>query len=211
MCIIFSIIRRVYWYLRVVSSSMFVGESSYVSFLRSSFFFVFTLSCILMFEGHLIKYVCRWEFACELFETLNFLYSFCLVFWEWDEWLSLRSSVSLSFPSLHSLTMWLHFMFDLSGSSLLFVLFISPSFSFFILIHHLGFTPCSCLTATRFGLDISYASFLRISLLVWFASSSHYWYYIHIGHPQVNDSRVFLYMLHFIHEGMGFWSLGIWA
>ena len=209
MCVVFSIIEYVCWYLMIILSSMFVGEGSYVSFLRSFFFFVFTLSCILMFEGHLIKYVCRWEFACELFETLNFLYSFCLVFWEWDEWLSLRSFMSLFFPSLHSLTMWLHFMLDLSGSSFLFMFFVSPSLSFLLLIHHFRFTPCSYLTVTHFRFDIFLASFLRISLSVWFASSSHYWYYIHIGHPQVHGSRAFLYMLHFIHEGMGFSSLGI--
>ena len=38
MCIVFFIIKHVYWYLRVTLSSMFVGESSYVSFLRSSLF-----------------------------------------------------------------------------------------------------------------------------------------------------------------------------
>ena len=54
MCIAFSVIECVYWYLRVILSSMFVGEGSYVSFLRSFFFFVFTLSCILMFGGHFI-------------------------------------------------------------------------------------------------------------------------------------------------------------
>ena len=52
------------------------------------------------------------------------------VFWKWNEWLSLKSSVLLSLPSLHSLLMWLHFMFDLSGSLLIFVLFALPSSSF---------------------------------------------------------------------------------
>ena len=113
MCIAFSIIECVYWYLRVILSSMFVVESSYVSFLRSSFS----------------------------------LYSLCHVFWKWDEW-PLRYSGSLSLPSLHSLLMWLHFMLDSSGSSLLFVFFASPSFSFLLLIHHPHLTPCPFLTAT---------------------------------------------------------------
>ena len=78
-------------------------------------------------------------------------------------------------------------------------------------IHLIRFPPCYFLTLTYSRFDISLASFLCISLLVWFASLSHYWYYIHIGHPQVHGSRAFLYMLHFIHEGMSFLSLGIWA
>ena len=48
MCIVFSIIERVYWYLMVILSSMFVDESSYVSFPISFFFFVFTLSHLLL-------------------------------------------------------------------------------------------------------------------------------------------------------------------
>ena len=99
--------------------------------------------CILMFEGHLIEYVCRWEFVCEPSEALHFLYSFFRVFWEWDEWLYLRSSVTLSFPSLHSLMMWLHFMLDLSKSSFIFVFFASPSFSFFAFDSSISFHPLS--------------------------------------------------------------------
>ena len=99
--------------------------------------------CILMFESHLIEYVCLWEFVCELSKALHFLYSFCRVFWEWGEWLSLRSSVSWSFPSFHSLTMWLNFMLDLSRSPLLFVFFVSPSFSFFAFESSISFHPLS--------------------------------------------------------------------
>ena len=101
--------------------------------------------CILMFKGHLVECVGWWEFVCELSETLNSMYSFCRIFWEWDEWPSLKSSRSLSLPSLRSLLMWLHSMFDMSWSLLLFVLFASPSFSFLLLIHHLRLTPCSFL------------------------------------------------------------------
>ena len=32
--------------------------------------------CMLMFRGHLIDYVCWWEFVCELSETFHSLYSF---------------------------------------------------------------------------------------------------------------------------------------
>ena len=63
--------------------------------------------------------------------------------------LSLRIFVSLSFPLSHSLMMWLHFMLDLSGSSLLFVFFASPSFSFLLLIHPFHLTPCHFLTTTH--------------------------------------------------------------
>ena len=87
MCIVFSIIERVYWYMRVILLSMVVIESSYVSFLTSSFL------CI----------------------------HFAISLWEWDEWPSPRYSGSLSFPSLYSLLMWLHFIFYLRWSSLFFV------------------------------------------------------------------------------------------
>ena len=50
MCIVFSIIERVYWYLRVILSSMFVVESSYVSFLRSSFL------CV-----HFVMFLWEWD------------------------------------------------------------------------------------------------------------------------------------------------------
>ena len=178
MSIVFSIIECVYWYLRVILSRMFVVESSYESFLGSSFL------CI----------------------------HFVIFLWEWDEWPSPRDSRSLSFSSLHSLLMWLHSMFDLSWSSLFFVysLFHYHSYHCFWFIPFAS-PPYSFLTLTYSKFDISLASFLRISLSVWFASSSHYWYYIYIGHPQVHDSRTFLYMLHFIHKGMGFLLLGIWA
>ena len=150
MCIVFSIIELVYWYLMVILSNMFVVETLYVSFLRFSFL------CI----------------------------HFVIFLWEWDEWPSPRSSRSLSFPSLHSLLMWLHSMFDLSWSSLFFV------YSLFCYhpCHCLWFIPfvsppCFFLTLTYFRFDISLASSLRISLSVRFSSLPHYSYHIHIGHP----------------------------
>ena len=104
------------------------------------------------------------------FRDPPFFVFFFHIFLAWDEWSSLWSFGSLSIPLLRSLLMWLHFMLDLSGSSLHFVLFVSPSFSFLLLIHHFRFTPCSYLTVTHFRFDIFLASFLRISLSVWFAS-----------------------------------------
>ena len=94
------------------------------------------------------------------------------------------------------------------------------SFLCYLLRHHpcfvfdsslLSYHCPSLLTLTYSKFDIALASLLRVSLSVLFTSLSHYWYYIHIGHLQVQGSRAFLYMLHFIHEGMGFSSLGIWA
>ena len=114
LCIVFSIIECVYWCLRATWLSMFVDESSYVSFSRPS---IFCILFVVYFESEMSD-------------------------------LSLRSSVSLSFPSLHSLMMWLHFMLDLSGSSLLFVFFASPSFSFLLWIHHPHLTLCHFLTTT---------------------------------------------------------------
>ena len=138
MCIVFSIIECVYWYLRVILLSMFVDESLYVSFPRPY------IICI----------------------------HFVIFLWEWDEWPSPRDSRSLSLPSLHSLLMWLHFMFDLSWSSLFFVY----SLFHYHPRHCLWFIPfasllCFFLTLTYSRFDISLASFLCISLSVWFASS----------------------------------------
>ena len=157
-----------------------------------------------MSEDHLIEYVCWWEFVCELSETLHSLYSLCRTFWEWDEWPSLRSFGSLPLPSLCPLVTWLHFTFDLSELLLHFMLFASLSSSFFISIHSLCFTSYSFLTATHFRFSTFFASLLHISLLVRFYLLLPHWYYIRIGHLQVHGSRDFLYMLHFIHEGMGF-------
>ena len=168
--------------------------------------------CILMFKGHLIEYVCWWEFVCELFETLRALYSFYCIFWERDEWLSLRSSGSLSLPSLRSLLMWLHSMFDLSWTLLLFMLFVSSSSTISLLIHHFHFTSYSFLTATHLGFDTLFASSLHIShyqfILLHLSPHRHH---IHVRHPQVYGSQDLLYMLHFIYKGMVFLSLGIWA
>ena len=166
--------------------------------------------CILMFKGHLVECVGWWEFVCELSETLNSMYSFCRIFWEWDEWPSLKSSRSLSLPSLRSLLMWLHSMFDSSWSLLLFVLFASPSFSFLLLIHHLHLTPCSflcwhisilvpfCIIITNLIINLI---FFIASLLL---SYSHW-------APLGPWLTIFSIHVTFHTWGHGFWSLGIWA
>ena len=62
--------------------------------------------------------------------------------------------------------MWLHFMFDLSGLLLLFVLFASSSSSLCFWLSY----PCSSLTTTYSQFDTSCASSLRISLSDHFSS-----------------------------------------
>ena len=134
--------------------------------------------CILIYEGHFIEYGCYWEFVCELSEILFFLYSlYHISLWEWDEWPSPRDSGSLSFPSLYSLLMWLHSIFDLRWSSLFFVyssfryhprhclwfiLFTSPPLFFsYIDLFLVQFFPCIILAY----LIISLICFI-ISLLI---------------------------------------------
>ena len=132
-------------------------------------------ACILISEGHFIEYDCWWEFVCELLRSFFLCIHFIISLWEWDEWPSPWSFGSLSFPSLHSLLMWLHSMFDLSWSSLFFVY----SLFHYITCHCLWFIPFasppySSLTLTYSKFDITFASFLLISLLDWFVSLSHY-------------------------------------
>ena len=63
-----------------------------------------------------------------------------------------------------------------------------------------------CWPISRF--DTFFPSSLHTSLSVWFSSLSRCCYHIHIGRPRVHGLRDFLYMLHFIHEGMGFFIIG---
>ena len=151
MCIVFFIIECVYWHPMVISSIMFVGESSYVSFPRS-FLFVFT-SSHLFFESEMSDPLLGALHHCPFH---HYIYCWC------DFTLCL---------------IWLghHFFFIYSlfryhpRHCFWFIPFVSP--------------PCYSLTPTYSRFDISLASFLHISLSVWFASLSHYWYFIHIGHP----------------------------
>ena len=61
---------------------------------------------------------------------------FCHMFWEWDEWPSLKSFKSLSIPSLYSLLTCPPFIFDLSRSSLVLIFYASSSSLFSLLTHH---------------------------------------------------------------------------
>ena len=179
MCIVFFIIECVYWYPMVILSSMFVSESSYVSFPRS-FLLVFTL-WHLFFKSEMSDLLLGALGHCHFHHCIQCWCDFipCLI---WVEH--------------HFFFVYLLFCYH-PHHCFWFISFASPSCSFLIV------------TYSRF--DISLASFLHILLSVWSISLSHYWYFIHIRHPQVHGSRALLYMLHFIHEGMSFSSLGIWA
>ena len=77
-----------------------------------------------------------WAFRDPLFFVFTLLYILRV------RWVTnLRSSGSLSLPSLRSWLMWLHFMFDLHELSLFFVFFASPSSSLLLLIHSLRLVP----------------------------------------------------------------------
>ena len=54
MCIVFSIIERVYWYLRVILLNMFVVKSLYVSFPRSSFLCIHFVIFLWEWDGDLL-------------------------------------------------------------------------------------------------------------------------------------------------------------
>ena len=163
-------------------------------------------ACILISEGHFIEYFCWWELVFEFFETLSFLYSFCHIFLEWEMNDLLLGTLGHC-PFHHYIHCWcdFHFVFWFELIIIpLYVFVVSPLSLLLLLIHPFRFTPCSFPTMTYSKFDTFFTSSLNISLSIQFASLSHYWYYIHIRHPQVYGSRDFLYMLHFIHEGMSF-------
>ena len=174
MCIVFSIIERVYWYLRVILSSMFVVESLYVSFLRSYF-----LCVHFVFESEMSGLLLRALGHCLFHHYINCWCDFtpCLI-WVYH-----------------------HFSSYIHRFAIIIVIDCDSSYSLHPFV--------SFLTLTYSKFDIFLASFFCISLSVWFALLSHYWYYVHIGHPQVHGSQAFLYMLYFIHEDMSFLLLGI--
>ena len=118
-----------------------------------------------------IEYVRYWEFVCELFEIPCYLYCLVISICERDEWPSPKDSESLSFPSLYSLLMWLHFMFDLSRSPHFFTYSLFRC-RFYRCLWFISFPShlISLLTATHLGFDTHFASSLHISLLVHFAS-----------------------------------------
>ena len=88
-----------------------------------------------------IEYVHYWEFVCELSEISCYLYCFVISICERDEWPSPKDSESLSFPSLYSLLMWLHFMFDLSRSPRFFTYSLFHC-RFYCCLWFISFTSC---------------------------------------------------------------------
>ena len=174
MCIVFSIIRGVYWCLWVTSLSMFIDGSSHVSFPRP-FIICIHVSYILRVKWMwpLLGDLCR----CPFHHYIHWWCDFTSCWIQADHHLS---SCSL----LHYICSW-------------FIHCVSPLDIF--------------LQWPIFRFVTLFASSLHISLSVWFSSLPRYYYHIHIGHPRVHGSQDFLYMLHFIHKGMDFLSLGIWA
>ena len=87
-------------------------------------------------------------------------------------------------------------------------------FSYFMLHHHPRFHFCfiifyfasySVLIVTSLsGLVLSSHHHYTSRHQFGFSSLHHHSYHVHSRHLQVHGSRYFLYMLHFIHEGMGF-------
>ena len=174
MCIVFSIIGRVYWCLRITSLSMFVDGSSYVSFLRP-FIICFHVSYILRVRWvtFLLGALCH----CHFHHYIHWWCDFTLC-WIWAD----HHSFSCSLLYHHSR---FRFWFIHCVSPL--VLFLQWPISRFVAL---------------------FASSLHILLSIWFSSLPRYCYHIHIGYPRVHGSRDFLYMLHFIYEGMGFFIIG---
>ena len=138
------------------------------------------------------------------------LYSFCCIFWEWEEWPFLRNSgvIVISIITFIVDVTSLHVWFELITTPLRVICFTIILISAFD--SSSSSYPLLFLMLTHFGFGTFFASSLHISLSIWFSSLPRYCYHIHIGHPRVHGSRDFLYMLHFIHEGMGFehWVFG---
>ena len=78
MCIVFSIIERVYWYLRVILLNMFVVKSLYVSFPRSSFLCIHFVIFLWEWDGDLLL---RTPGHCHFHHYIHFLCDFtpCLI------------------------------------------------------------------------------------------------------------------------------------
>ena len=116
MCIVFFIIEHVYWYPMAILSSMFVGESSYVSFPRS--FFLCIHSSHLLLENEMSDLFLETLSHCIFHHYIHCWYDFtpCLI------WVDHHSSLYVhcftiilaiafdSFPSLHPLILVLQWL-----------------------------------------------------------------------------------------------------
>ena len=160
---------------------------------------------ILMFESHFIEYVCWWEFVCEIFETFHSSYSF-VVYFE-SEMNDLLLGALGHCPFHHCVHYWCDF-----PSYLIWV--DHHSFSYSVFRHHPQFCFWFILFISPLILFLQ-RPILGLLLSLHHFCTSHYqfdllhlsphWHYIHIRLPPIYGSRDFLYMLHFIHEGMSFW------
>ena len=157
-----------------------------------------------------IEYVRYWEFVCELSEIPCYLYCFVISICERDEWPSPKDSESLSFPSLRSLLMWLHFMFDL-GRSPLFFTYSLFRHRFYRCLWFISFPsrlilflqrPISGLILRIIIAHITTSSFCFIGLLIDIIFT--------LG---ILRSRLMRFTIHVAFHiwGHEFWSSGIWA
>ena len=116
--------------------------------------------------------------------TLSYL--FC----ERDEWPSPKDSESLSFPSLRSLLMWLHFMFDL-GRSPLFFTYSLYRHRFYRCLWFISFPSRLILSLQRpisGSMLISHPHYTYHYQFI-LLHLSPYRYHIHVRHSQVHGSR----------------------
>ena len=161
-------------------------------------------ACILIFEGYFIEYVCWWEFVCELSEILFFfVFTLSCILREMSD---LLLGALGHCPFHHYIHCWCDFtscwIWANHHSSLCF--FASPSLLFF------SFDSSS----SSHPLSFSYSNpFPGLTLSLHHHCTPHYQFdFLHcvvvviiftlgIFRSMAHD---FLYMLHFIHEGMGF-------
>ena len=151
---------------------------------------------ILISRGHFIEYAYCWEFVCELSEILSF-FVFTLSYFFESEMSDLLLGTLCHYPFHH----YIHYWCDFTP----YLIWVDHHFSSYI--------HCF-VTILVITCDSSHSLHPLVLFLHWpipglifplhHSCVSHYWYYIHIRHPQVHGSWVFLYMLHFIHEDMGF-------
>ena len=98
--------------------------------------------CILISEGHFIEYVCCWEFVCELFGILFYLYLLCHISLR-VRWVTFSSGLRVIVLSIITFIIdvtSLHVWFDLI-TIFLRIFIISLSSSSLLVIHPIRFTP----------------------------------------------------------------------
>ena len=96
-----------------------------------------------------------------------------------------------------------HISLHIHCFAIIFIIACDSSHSF-----HVLFSPYSNSSRVWYSLRIIITHITISSFLL---HLSPYRHHIHVRHPQVHGSWDSLYTLHFIYEGMVFWSSGIWA